>query len=143
MNTYTRLDGTFAPCAGLNHNDAGEIMIHDRCGAQVAKREDGKIFDVKAFGQYGARKFTCWNMLHTCDPAHVEMMAEKAAESVAGGIITKSCVVVVVKGRKVAKGTTGVVFWMGEDSWGKAKIGFKTAEGETVWIAQANCEVAN
>jgi hypothetical protein len=53
----------------------------------------------------------------------------------------------VVKGRKVAKGTEGVVFWVGPDRykssrWGTSyRVGFTTADGEKVFTAMTNVEV--
>lgn len=46
----------------------------------------------------------------------------------------------VVRGRKVAIGTEGVVVWEGVDNWGKGRIGIKLASGETVFTAAANAE---
>lgn len=45
----------------------------------------------------------------------------------------------VVRGVKVPIGTTGIVFWRGETKWG-TRLGFKTMQDETVWIAEANVE---
>lgn len=50
--------------------------------------------------------------------------------------------VVVVKGRKVKKGTAGRVFWMGEGKWG-VRVGLTDAAGATHWTAASNVEVAN
>lgn len=58
--------------------------------------------------------------------------------------------VVVVRGRKVPHGTTGVLFWL--DTEGRRfthhgpktyRCGIKTTAGETIWIDQANVEVAH
>lgn len=66
--------------------------------------------------------------------------------------VEKGKTVVVVKGRKVAKGTTGEVFWVGAGkaySWADAKfgvanrIGIKDAAGATHWTAASNVEVVN
>lgn len=46
----------------------------------------------------------------------------------------------VVKGRKVAIGTEGHVFWAKEGQWGW-RIGFKTPEGEAHFISADNVEV--
>jgi hypothetical protein len=43
----------------------------------------------------------------------------------------------VVKGRKVPKGTEGVVFWLGMDTYGM-RLGLKDAEGQTHWTAASN-----
>ena len=46
----------------------------------------------------------------------------------------------VVKGRKVPVGTTGEVFWTGENKWG-VRVGIKDADGEVHWTAASNCQV--
>jgi hypothetical protein len=140
MATTTKLEGVYAPCAGNNHTDGGEIVQCDGCKAQVAKREDGKIFDVRGFGAYFARKFTCWNMLHTCDPAMVALVQAEKAAALSSGEIVKDQTVVVVKGRKVPKGTTGVVMWTGVDAYDKPRIGFRDAAGQTHWTAASNVQ---
>jgi len=142
MPTITKLDGVWAPCAGNNHTDGGEIVKCDGCAAQIAKRPDGKLFDVKGFGYYHARKFTCWNMAHTCDPAAVARYAAEKAAAIASGEVVKGARVVVVRGRKVPKGTTGVVFWTGLDAYDKPKIGLRDDAGTTHWTAASNVDVA-
>lgn len=55
----------------------------------------------------------------------------------------KGMEVEVVKGRKVPKGTKGVVFWVGESTFGYTttwRVGFKTAEGEKHFTALSNVE---
>lgn len=56
--------------------------------------------------------------------------------------VTKGREVVVVKGRKVPKGTTGEVFWTGESTWGP-RVGFKDAAGTVHWTAMGNVEVTD
>jgi hypothetical protein len=141
MPTITKLDGIWAPCAGINHRDGGEIVKCDGCAAVIAKREDGKLFDVKGFGYYHARKFTCWNMAHHCDPAAVAQYTAEKAARLAEGVIVKDCRVRVVKGRKVPRGTEGRVFWIGTDGFDKPKIGFKDDAGATHWTAASNVEI--
>lgn len=49
----------------------------------------------------------------------------------------------VVRGRKVPKGTTGEVFWVGESNYGYRttwRVGFKTSEGEKHFTAASNVE---
>lgn len=46
----------------------------------------------------------------------------------------------VIKGRKVPKGTTGEVIWIGEGQWGW-RVGIKDAEGEVHWTAETNVKV--
>lgn len=47
----------------------------------------------------------------------------------------------VVRGRKVPRGTEGVVIWLGVDDWGKARLGLKDADGNAHWTAASNVEV--
>lgn len=142
MDTFTAQDGVTARCGGLNHSDYGVIVTHDRCGASVARREDGRVFDIHLTESYGARKYTCWNSRHVCDVAMVELVAAEKAARVAAGCIEKGCTVIVTKGRKVAKGVTGIVFWKGTDAYGTAKLGLRTSAGETVWVAENNCQLS-
>ena len=103
--------------------------------------QDGKLFDIGLFGFYRARKYTCWNMAHTCDPAMVAQYAAEKLAAIASGEVVKGATVVVVRGRKVPKGTTGIVFWTGTDAYDKPKIGFRDAAGATHWTATSNVEV--
>jgi len=48
----------------------------------------------------------------------------------------------VVRGRKVARGTEGVVIWRGQSNYGGYRIGIKDAAGEVHWTAESNVEVA-
>lgn len=54
---------------------------------------------------------------------------------------------VVARGRKVPKGTVGVVFWLGQDSYGNAKAGLRTSDEkdghkwkDVVWVAARHLE---
>lgn len=49
----------------------------------------------------------------------------------------KGKTVTVTRGRKVPQGTTGEVFWVGEDRFneGSYRVGLKTPEGEKVFVA--------
>lgn len=50
----------------------------------------------------------------------------------------------VVRGRKVPKGTTGVVFWVGSCKFsGRPRLGIKGEDGGTHWTAGSNCEVVD
>jgi hypothetical protein len=50
--------------------------------------------------------------------------------------------VVVARGRKVAKGTSGRVFWMGDNGWGMS-VGIELADGTRVFTAAKNVDVMN
>ena len=54
-------------------------------------------------------------------------------------MVTKGSTVVVVKGKKVPLGTTGVAFWVGETKYGM-RVGLNAA-GVTHWTAMGNVEV--
>jgi hypothetical protein len=63
-------------------------------------------------------------------------------------IIKKGNWVEVVRGKKVPTGMTGLVFWMGSDSWGTKKLGISPSGvkvnnkyEDTVWIASSFCKV--
>lgn len=140
MAGFTKLtDGNvYAPCYGTNHSDGGIIGACDGCGYPVARRDDGKIFDVKEMGTYFARKIICWSGTHRCDPDIAKLHAAKREALIADGKIVKGCTVKVIKGRKIPVGTEGRVFWMGTDSYGKSKLGIDVS-GERVFIAESNC----
>jgi hypothetical protein len=64
--------------------------------------------------------------------------AAKAQEAARQRLLAlKGQTVVVVKGRKVPLGTTGVCFYSGEGRYGW-RVGFETADGETVWTDVKN-----
>ena len=46
----------------------------------------------------------------------------------------------VFKGRKVAKGTVGECFWIGDGRYG-VRVGIKNAQGEVFWTAASNVRV--
>ena len=146
MNTTTRQGFTavgriFAPCAGANHRHSkARIGRCDGCGCEVAKTDNGRILDIGT-GWSGERTVACWSRGHECDPERAARWDVEIAAKIDSGEIVKGQTVTVVKGRKVAKGTTGVVFWIGEDSYGKGRIGFKGDDGETYWTATSNVEV--
>ena len=62
--------------------------------------------------------------------------ANANAVAVASGEIVKGQTVEVFKGRKIAKGTTGLVFWVAPqpDCYDVIKVGFTTADGEKIFI---------
>lgn len=132
-----------AHCNGVNHTDSGEIVTHDRCGAEVVRRDDnGNLYDVVRAGFYQARKFQCWRGAHQCDSALVAAVAAEHAAKAASGKVVKNVQVEVFKGRKVPKGTVGVVFWEGGDTFsGKPKVGIRDAAGATHWLLAEHCKV--
>mgnify|MGYP007047075802 FL=1 len=79
----------------------------------------------------GGRKFP-----HHHSEQEVEIYLGCHQASLDRGEIVVEQVVEVIKGRKVPKGTTGIVFWVAPaaDDWGVVKVGFKTAEDEKHFI---------
>jgi hypothetical protein len=131
---------TMIGCWGAHHRDAGIVGTCDGCGATVAKTEKGRIVNITP-GRMSAWAFTCWAPTHKCDPEQVAAHGVIVAGKMEAGEIIKGQTVEVVRGRKVPKGTVGQIVWIGEDSFGNARVGIKTAEGETVFTAQTNVEV--
>lgn len=154
MNTTTTRPGftktqntsgvaTYAPCVGTHHSDGADLGRCDGCGVEVGKTETGRILDVIRHGRWNARRVVCWSKGHTCDPEMAAIYTAARAEKMASGEIIKGQTVTVVKGRKVPIGTTGTVIWVGEDNYGKARIGIKTADGETHFTAESNLKAVS
>lgn len=134
-------------CHGLNHHDIGELAHCDGCSALVYRVLDDnnrvrKIVNWQTFSN-GREGFYCFNPAHVCNPETAALKASEDAARIANGEIVKGAPVTVVRGRKVPKGTSGVVFWVGEDDWGKAKVGFRTESGDRVFTAASNVEVVS
>jgi hypothetical protein len=55
--------------------------------------------------------------------------------------MAKGATVKVLRGKKVALGTVGVVFWMEDGQWG-LRLGIKNATG-VYWTAAKNCVVVD
>ena len=67
-----------------------------------------------------------------------EARREEAAEARLREV-QRGCRAVVARGRKVAKGTEGRVFWLGQGTYGW-RAGLETDAGETVWIDLRNLD---
>lgn len=132
-------DGAGLSCRGLNHSDSAATGRCDDCNQAVALiRREGKRDYLANVGYHnGGQYYYCFSV-HHCDPTMVELWTAAKAEILASGEIVKGQTVTVVKGRKVPKGTTGIVFWVGENQWGP-QVGFK-ADGETYFTALGNVE---
>ena len=68
--------------------------------------------------------------------ASKEFKINESERAINAGEIVKGQTVEVFKGRKYAKGLTGLVFWVATepDRFDVTKIGMTTADGEKVWI---------
>ena len=122
------------------------------CGTPVAWRtaQSGKRYLDQPWewqgGDYSLHTKTIHGS-HWCTPnptwkeeAAAIVAAEFAADLAAGNIV-KNAPVIVFKGRKVPVGTTGVISWIGEDSYGAARVGIRTESGEVVYTAQSNVQL--
>lgn len=67
--------------------------------------------------------------------------AKAQQEAVKKLLALKGQTLTVVKGKKVPHGTTGVCFYSGEGKWGW-RVGFTTADGDTVWTDVNNVTAA-
>jgi hypothetical protein len=82
--------------------------------------------------------------VHECDEREIVKYQESVQRQLAEGAIVKGQKVVVVKGRKVAKGTEGEIFWLGFETWnGESilkRVGIVTESGEKVFVASEYVE---
>ena len=130
-----------AACRGAHHTDYGWEATCDACGGPVVKTETGRILKPNV-SDLGRMSYWCWNQPeHECRPEDVTFWAGLKAERAARGEILKGDTVRVVKGRKVPLGTVGIVRWIGQDSYGKLKLGL-AVEGEKslVFTAASNVQ---
>jgi hypothetical protein len=122
-----------------------------KCGRTVVKCESksGKIYVASIeivssqYADYTARGKAIYPV-HECDEREVVKYQEFTQRQLAEGAIVKGQKVVVVKGRKVAKGTEGEIFWLGfETCNGESilkRVGIVTESGEKVFVASEYIE---
>jgi hypothetical protein len=127
-------------CMGANHHDYAQLGTCDGCGREIARLDDGRTITVIR-NEYDTPRYACWASRHECDPEAAERTAAAAARSIASGEIVKGQTVTVVKGRKVPKGTTGVVNFVGDSPYGW-RVGFRAEDGVQHFTAIANVEAA-
>ena len=122
----------------------------DQCGRMVVKCKSNKgttyIANIEIvtsrFADYGDRGKAIYPA-HKCDQNEVIEYQATIQDQMNNGAIIKGQNVVVVKGRKVPKGTEGVVFWVKEtrdydDSIIEVRIGFKDADENVYWTNAKN-----
>lgn len=123
------------------------------CGTEVTWRTSKKghryLAQLKKWSGEETFAERCYYPAHTCTPnpewrelaARVE--AERIDRATASGEIVKGVNVTVTKGRKVAHGTTGKVFWVAPepDGYGTIKVGFTTDAGDKIFININNLQV--
>jgi hypothetical protein len=122
-----------------------------KCGRTVVKCESksGKIYVASIeivssqYADYSARGKAIYPV-HECDEKEIVKYQELLKRQLAEGQIVKGQKVVVVKGRKVAKGTQGEIFWLGYETWnGESilkRVGLITAVGEKLFVSSEYVE---
>ena len=122
-----------------------------KCGQTVVKCEskNGKFYianiDIVSsqYADYGARGKAIYRA-HDCNEHEIAQHQVKIAHDLAEGAIVKGQKVVVVKGRKVAKGTEGEIFWLGYETWNGesvlTRVGITVASGEKVFVSSEYVE---
>ena len=117
-----------------------------KCGREVIKCESkGGNFYIASieivssrFADYGDRGKAIYPV-HKCDEKEIVEYQEFLQSQLAQGQIVKGQKVVVVKGRKVAKGTEGEIFWLGYETWnGESilkRVGIVLESGEKVFVS--------
>jgi hypothetical protein len=131
---------------------AGKTHECDKCGALVTKAisKAGKTYTANVSlwtGDMGGMKEILSG--HTCCEDDIVRYAKLTKSNLDNGLLVKGQEVIAVKGRKVAKGTTGVIFWVELDNgfaYGDNKVtrvGFKDAEGNAHFTAATNVIATN
>ena len=122
-----------------------------KCGRTVVKCESksGKIYVASIeivssqYADYSARGKAIYPV-HECDKIEIVKYQEFLKSQLAEGQIVKGQKVVVVKGRKVAKGTQGEIFWLGYETWnGESilkRVGIVTTLGEKLFVSSEYVE---
>ena len=122
-----------------------------KCGQTVVrcKSKYGNIYiaDIEIvtsqYADYNARGKAIYPA-HNCNEHEIAQYQIKIARELAEGAIVKGQKVVVVKGRKVAKGTEGEIFWLGYETWnGESilkRVGIVTAVGEKLFVSSEYVE---
>ena len=122
-----------------------------KCGRTVVKCESksGKIYIASIeivssqYADYSARGKAIYPV-HECDEKEIVKYQELLKSQLAEGQIVKGQKVVVVKGRKVAKGTQGEIFWLGYETWnGESilkRVGIVTTVGEKLFVSSEYVE---
>ena len=101
-----------------------------KCGRQVVKCESksGKLYIASIeivsskYADYYTARGKAIYPVHECDEREIVKYQEFIQRQLAEGAIVKGQKVVVVKGRKVAKGTEGEIFWLGFETWNGESI---------------------
>ena len=122
-----------------------------KCGRTVVKCESkgGKFYIANIeivssqYADYTDRGKAIYPV-HECDEKEIVKYQEFTQRQLSEGAIVKGQKVVVVKGRKVAKGTEGEIFWLGYETWnGESvlkRVGIVVQSGEKVFVSSEYVE---
>jgi hypothetical protein len=117
-----------------------------KCGRQVVKCESksGKFYVANIvivnsqYADYTDRGKAIYPA-HNCDENEIVSYQDSLKRQLENGAIIKGQKVVVVKGRKVAKGTEGEIFWLGYETWnGESilkRVGIVVESGEKFFVS--------
>ena len=143
---------------GLHRKEAkmaqqiGKTHECEKCGALVTKAmsKAGKTYTANVsvwHGDMGGMKAILSG--HICDENEIISYAKLTKSNLENGLLVKGQEVVAVKGRKVAKGTTGIIFWIELDNgfaYGDNKVtrvGFKDLDNNVYFTAATNVIATN
>lgn len=132
-------------CNGINHSDYGKQQACKKCGKQVVRREDGKVFDLRHYHTSAGNErtaFSCYmrHTWHECNETAVRLYADEKQAKVDAGEMCIDQQVIVARGRKFPKGTRGRITWVGSNEYGeRARV--QPTDGEAFFIAIKNLDV--
>ncbi|QZD97740.1 hypothetical protein SEA_VINE_31 [Gordonia phage Vine] len=135
---------TTVSCNGINHRDEGKETTCRKCGRAVVRRKDGKRWDVRHYYTEAGNQrtaYSCWWPQHDCKQADIEAHTEAVARDIAAGKLVPQQRVIVARGRKVAKGRTGVITWVGEGEYGTRARVQPDDDTEAFFIDAKNLDV--
>lgn len=116
-----------------------------KCGRNVVKcQSKSRSFYIanieivsSQYADYTARGKAIYPV-HECDEREIVKYQEFTQRQLAEGAIVKGQKIVVVKGRKVIKGTEGEIFWLGYETWnGESilkRVGIVIESGEKFFV---------
>lgn len=126
----------------------------NKCGQKVVKcqSKSGSFYIANVeivtsqYADYSARGKAIYPV-HKCNEHEIAQYQELIQRQLSEGVIVKGQKVVVVKGRKVPKGTQGEIFWLGYETWNGESIlkrlGIVTPTGEKVFVSSEYVEAQN
>lgn len=119
-------DAGMTRCMGSNHTDSGMRGICTTCLRDVVRVDKGdgrsRLFNLNSrttAGDNHREDYACWTTPHECDQEFAaRVQAERDVLIAAGDVAVIGARVMVIKGRKITPGTTGIVTWVGTETNG-------------------------